>query len=107
MTQASPPVLTETARKNAHDELQGHLSGLQDRYAAVAKTNRSPALQAQARMMGSYVGNVATKAKALFKAGGSPDVTSHLPVIAAAESHLAKLGEAKPPATANAAEGTA
>ena len=91
------PVLNDNQRKTMHAALQDHLSGIQDRYNAVATSNPSPALRAQARLMQSYVGNVAVKAKAAFKAGDAPSIDGHMAVITAAESHLAKLGAAETP----------
>jgi hypothetical protein len=88
---------SEAQRKGWHDALQGHLSGIQDRYKSVAMTNPSPAVRAQARLMGSYMGNVAGKAKAAFEAGGAPSIDGHMAVITAAENHLAKLGAAETP----------
>ena len=88
----TPIPIPESQRKSDHDTLQSHLKGIADRYTAVANTTSSGPTRAMARLMGSYVGTVAAKAKASFKAGGNPALDNHIAIVASAEQHLMHLG---------------
>jgi hypothetical protein len=99
MSDTTTAPVSHADRKAAHDALQEHISGIQDRYAAVAQ--RGGALGAQARLMHGYMGSVASKAKAAYRAGGNPSIDSHVAVLSSAGQHLAKMDKATQPVSSN------
>lgn len=83
--------MADDTRKANADALQDKLGEVAGRYAYAARQHGSPAVRAQAKLMGSYISTVAGKAADSYKAGGAPAIDNHMQVIASAESHLAKM----------------